>query len=336
MKLNLKTLSTIALTSFVIPSLSYSITTQTLNESLCSNILAKKRSPGFYRVHKPLTYENEGTHYFINKNKFFSLHQDGGDKNIHFPLDENTVDFFVKENSLWTLGNNLTERDLITGQIKNKYTTAPKALMKLAHATAKSFHVLEDKIYIAHGNLGLVVFDLSAREFIHTDKINTKNGRGLPSEAVSVSGESHSQLFIAMSSWHKGFDGITVYDATSKRVLHKMAYDKRRSGNVGPNAKIYHRGERVYLNNGGWIHAFSTKNILRYRKLRASWLPIAEEVETIDHHGKTKKLTKYRMIEGDLIFANGNIMGCTKYKKKEEGFNRPVTKSKTVSFKISH
>ncbi len=336
MKLNLKTLSTIALTSFVIPSLAYSITTQTLNDSLCSNILVKKRSPGFYRVHKPLTYENEGNHYFINKNKFFSLHQNGGEKNIHFILDEHTTDFFVKENSLWTLGNNLTERDLITGQIKNIYTTAPKALIKLANSRAKSFHLLEDKVYIAHGNLGLIVFDLSARKFIHTDKINTKNGGGFSSEAVSVSGESHSQLFIAMSSWHKGFDGITVYDATSKKIIHKMAYDKRRSGNVGPNTKIYQKGESVFLNNGGWIHAFSTKNILRYRKLRASWLPIAEEEETIGRHGGSEKLKKYRMIEGDLIFANNQIMGCTTYKKKAEGFNRPVTKSKAVSFQISH
>ena len=229
MKLNLKNLSKTFLTFLMVPGLAHSLTTQSLNESLCSNIVKKTSSPGFYTVHKPLTYKYEGTQYFLHKNNLFSINQSEGVKDNHFLIDEYAVDFFIKENSVWTLGHSLTERDLFTGQVINTYPTAPRKMDK--RARAKGFHNLGDKIYIAHGHLGLVTFDLSVRKFVHVDGINTKNGRGQSSEAVSVSGDSPSQLFIAMSAWNKGFEGITVYNASSKKIVHKMAYDKRRSRN---------------------------------------------------------------------------------------------------------
>ena len=135
-----------------------------------------------------------------------------------------------------------------------------------------------------------------------------------------------------MSSWHKGFEGIAVYNASSK-VSSQDGYDKRRSGNVGYDTKIYQRGESVFLNNGGWIHAFLTKNILRYRTLKAKWLPIAEDVETPDHRGKLNKLRKYRMIKGDFIFKDNQIMGCTQYMEKVDGLKKPLTKAK-VAFSL--
>ena len=334
MKVNLKTLRKLSLTLFMIPGLSHSFSTEALNDSVCSNMIKRKESSNHYIVHRPLTYKHEGNHYFLQKNKFFSLSNNGGEGTDSLSIDEYAVDFLVKENSLWTLGKNLIERDLMTGEVLNKYPTAPKEFSGMGKA--KGFHQLGDKIYIAHGYLGLVVFDLSQRKFVHTDRFNAKKHRGYPSELVSISGESPSQLFIAMSSWRKGFEGIAVYNASSKRVVHKMAYDKRRSGNVGPDTKIYQRGESVFLNNGGWIHAFLTKNILRYRTRKATWLPIAEDVETPDHHGRLNKLRKYRMIKGDFIFKDNQIMGCTQYMEKVDGLKRPLTKAKVVSFSLRY
>jgi len=334
MKLCIRNLKKIPLTFLIIPGVAYSFTTQTLSDSLCFNTVEKKNSSNLYRVHRPLNYEYEGIQYFLHKNEFFSLNQNTAEKKRRFLVDENAIDFFVQEDSLWTLGEKLIERDLVTGKVKNRYPTGPKGVEK--RTKAKGFHYLEGKVYIAHGSLGIVVFDLSDRKFNYVNSVNTKNSRGYISNAVSVSGDSPSNLFIAMSSWKKGFEGITVYDASSNRVIHNMAYDKRNSGNVGPDAKIYHKGESVFLNNGGWIHAFKTKNILRYNSLKASWLPIVEEINISSHHGAPKKLKKYRMIKGDFIFANNQILGCTVFKNKEEGFERPISKGKAVSFQLNH
>ena len=105
MKLNLKNLSKTFLTFLMVPGLAHSLTTQSLNESLCSNIVKKTSTPGFYTVHKPLTYKYEGTQYFLHKNNLFSINQSEGVKDNHFLIDEYAVDFFIKENSVYRFVN---------------------------------------------------------------------------------------------------------------------------------------------------------------------------------------------------------------------------------------
>ena len=76
---------------------------------------------------------------------------------------------------------------------------------------AKSMHLLNEKIYMAHGPAGVVVFDLNTRQIEKVIKTNFSRGYN---DAVSITGNSPRNLFVAVSGFQKGFNGILTIDGT--------------------------------------------------------------------------------------------------------------------------
>ena len=323
----LKLKKAILLSTLIAPVIGNTLSINTLNESLCSSVVTPT-SRGAYIISKPLSYENKGDYYFIQKNKMFSLSKTYSMPEELFSNTESVRDFVVEGDSVWSLSNNsLLRQDKDTGEVLETFSTLPKNFKESRASYAKGIHLLNKKIYIAHGKSGVVVFDLSTRQIEKVVKISSSRGI---SEAVSITGDSPEKIFVAVSGFQKGFNGIVTLDGQSSRILNKMSYNTKRWGIVTPNATIYQKGNRLFLNNGGWIHSFDSRIVAKSRQLNPYWHVIAEEIERPTNSGRMVTQRKYRRIVGDLIFSKDKIFGCTKFKDYSTGEMRPKTQAKAV------
>ena len=253
---------------------------------------------------KPLFFQNGQDLYAIQKRAngfyYFSNHQKGIDLYALEDKIERVSDFFVYKNSLWILSPYLlSELNLETGMILNQYPT--HIYPRERRNKARGFHRIGSRVFIASGNEGLNVFNLSTRSFEGSFALNTVQEKGR-SYAVHVTGERLSEVFVLMTgATEHGFNGVTAFNFETEKIISAAEYDERRAGVIFPYGSIYMNKGKIYINNGGWIHQISKKTIFRGKKFKPTWLAIRETHET----------PRYMMIDGDFIFEENKVLGCS-------------------------
>ncbi|MCR9203699.1 MAG: hypothetical protein NXH75_03915, partial [Halobacteriovoraceae bacterium] len=184
------------------------------------------------------------------------------------------------------------------GRELNSYRYAPNTSR---HEKPQGMDLRGEEILIAQGTMGLISFDLKSRNFSFRHRANTLNEDGRASMAVSVTWEGH-YAYLALATASQGaFTGVVVIDLLTNSIVNKAAYKQHRYGVLDIEAKIYFKKGKIYINNGGWIHSFTKKDIISKEYPRPRWQGIQR-----DHQGR--KL--YARIRGDFIFDQGQIFGC--------------------------
>lgn len=282
-----------------------------LQREHCSKLLSesgKKRPPLHYRAQKD---------YFLQNGSVFAPGHKAKLKN-----PGSIDDFLVVEDRLWTAGSKGLQEWNFEGELLAGYAYPDQ--MDRGKNRPRGFYHDRDKnlLALASGGLGLALFDLEKRKFFGRDPLNTRNGDGHSSAATDVVGDGFGTYFISMTGTSEGgFNGILVYDSNSKQILNRAEYNKYRAGVVYPLAKIYVGGNKIFLNNGGWIHAFERETLERDKKIRPRWL-------AIEYWQNGER--SFPMIEGDLVIGQRGIMGCGVYMDHE----RPVLKAQAFSTPI--
>lgn len=220
--------------------------------------------------------------------------------------------------SIWILSKSKLMEMNAAGEIMNDYLiewTGNPAWQALSMAKA------DNMIVISRGVGGLLGFDLKTREIVWTNWFAGAD-EGQPS-GLAFDG---SKLFAALAtSQENGFTGIAEINPMSGAVVKRTKYDVYRSGVIGTDTNARMHGDTFVLNNGGWLHLITKKQIEDGKAIRPRWAAhVIPASAPVNAH--------YMMLNGDFILHGEHVMGCGTYTAHEGG--NFVRKSKLFHVKL--
>lgn len=293
---------------------SWGLDRASLEAKHCTDMVWSGRSPGYFKIQDPLFFENsDGVHSLqkiIFENEPILLWRTPFTE-VKLRTDLSKVrDFIILKDQLWLVAGerlmSFSSRGRLTGDYRFQAGLRAKDY-------PHSLVAVEDKIYIAHGGLGLVSFDLTSSVFTFISSLKTyqENGRSL---AISLSyDQANSKLNILHTgNTEKAFNGFVTFDLGTNTLENEFEYSRRKDGVIDRYALIYGAGNNIYINNGGWIHQL--KRLADSRsKQRPRWLAIKE------NSGGRQSFARIR---GDFLFSENSILGCGVIAPKNRGDKR--------------
>lgn len=206
-------------------------------------------------------------------------------------------------NSAWFLQENqLLEFDLATQRMVGQYSTFPKPIPIQLTTIAREFTYHRGFIYIAHGELGVSVFDVTSRKHYIVMKAGLQPGS--LAAAVEIKG---TDLYLLQGAFHpSGFNGLSITNMSTGNSRH-VAYPDS-SGVVDPYSSGMKLSDtHLFINNGGWIHVYDLKSLASGKSPMApKWLVISENLET--ENGIREQ---FLMTEGDLLVSHREVLACS-------------------------
>ena len=170
-------------------------------------------------------------------------------------------------------------------------------------AKAISMAVANDLLLIARGSEGLTALNMVTGKIQWHNAFNTIDA-GKPI-AVAFDG-AHAQV-VFTSTRENGFNGVVTLDLESLENLYVTQYNQRRAGVIAPDAKAHWSQNNLVLNNGGWIHVITRKQIQEQKPMKPKW--VAVEV------GGNRDL-HYMMLSGDFFIEQSILYGCGKQRER--------------------
>jgi len=266
-----------------------------------------------------LSYQVEDKHYSMQK-----IAQDSylllkwSKEGIRSEVLENwshVSDFLIQDNSLWILNANSISELSLNGLDLIEEFSIPRA--DSYQLRGRGMDLYKEKIYIAQGILGVREFDLSLREFSDLYPMYTKNKNGKRSEVTDLTFDKNFMYMSLATAGPGAFTGVTSFNMETDQIDHLGAYNIPKIGVLGPYSKIYNHGERLFINNEGWVHTISIKSFNRKKKITPRWLA---------HSSEQGGETIYSLIRGDLTFNQDKILGCDQKKTIDR-----VSKKRVIS-----
>lgn len=227
------------------------------------------------------------------------------------------------KNSVWILTRDrLVEFSLTKKQIVGRYPTFPKPfeMHRTTEARGFTYNEKQNSLYIAHGELGISVFDLSRRTPIQVLKTGMQDG----SMAAAIAFWDKTP-FVLQGAYHpNGFNGLSIHIYPGEAMIVKYPLS---SGVVDPyKSTLTLADRRVFINNGGWIHTYDFKALEKKPKeLAPTWIPVEEMVPTAGG-----VIRKYLMVNGDLLVSGRNLLACSSVHYVPVGENRPIREARMI------
>lgn len=224
----------------------------------------------------------------------------------------------LHEQTLWVLsGFDLLEYSLSGEQLSRHRmpNDANQAWVGRAMALA------QDKIVIARGLAGLAAFDLNSRSFVWHTPMTEVDG-GMP---VAVAFDGRHLQVVMTNTRELGFSGVATVELGAGDVVRTTAYDQRRAGVVEPWARVRWAGNQLVLNNGGWVHVISAKQLAEGRPMKPRWV-----AQVVERDGEVNP--HYMMLSGEFYLQGKTLVGCGNYTAQENG--RFVRKGRVVEITL--
>lgn len=249
----------------------------------------------------PVTWEKDLVAYFDNNEMLLSTH--GG--TIIGSLDRPILDIVQHELSIWLLTpNDLVEMNS-AGEVLHRYSIDDANVQgRFASTMARAGNLL----VITQGYAGFTGFDMEARKFVWRNVL----GGADDGYASAVTFDGANLLIAAATSMPNGFTGIITADLSTGAVIKRTRYDVARWGVIGTDVKARMVGEKLLLNNGGWLHLITPAQLAADRSIRPRWV-----AHTIPRNGDVGP--HYMMLSGDFLLHDGQVMGCGVYTDSENG-----------------
>lgn len=235
--------------------------------------------------------DNQGSNYVIERFNGEELYR----------TSERLSDVTEFEGSIWALGEyEILELDA-DGVLRERHPIVfnPRSNEPRAY----DFSLMKGLLLVARGRGGLTAFNPSTRKIQwHTDLSEVQGSKPI---AVAFDGE-FAQV-VMTGTREGGFNGIVKVSLENGEVLIQTAYDNRRAGVISPNAKAKWFDNSLVLNNGGWIHVITAKQLAAGRAIKPRW--VAVEVGDDMH-------LHYMMLEGEFFFQGNDLYGCGAYNER--------------------
>lgn len=176
-------------------------------------------------------------------------------------------------------------------------------------------------IVVSRGAGGLLGFDLTKRDIAWTNWM-PGDDEGYPS-GLAFDGE---KIYAAVAtSMENGFTGVITLNPADGVISKRSKYDVARWGVIDTDAKARMNGDSLIINNGGWIHVITKKQIESDKAIRPRWAALV-----IPQDGPVN--AHYMQLLGDFTLMDGMVMGCGAYTTQENGAF--VRKSKLFHVKL--
>lgn len=220
--------------------------------------------------------------------------------------------------SIWILTKSQLLEMNAGGEILNEYLiewTGNPAWQALSMVKANNM------IVIGRGAGGLLGFDLTTREIAWTNWMKGDDD-GYPS---GVAFDGQNVYAATATSMENGFTGIITVNPADGTITKRSKYDVPRWGVLDTDAKAIMNGDSLILNNGGWIHVITKKQIESDKAIRPRWV-----AQMIPQDGPVN--AHYMTLLGNFVIHDGYVMGCGAYTTQDNGVF--VRKSKLFHVKL--
>jgi hypothetical protein len=220
--------------------------------------------------------------------------------------------------SIWALtGTELVELNG-AGDVLNSYK-----IEETGNPSWKSLSMVKANrmLIISRGAAGLLGFDLDKRVIAWNNWMPGDNEgypSGLAFDGVNVFGA-------VATSQERGFTGIITVNPENGIISKRTPYDVARWGVIDTDAKALMSGDSLILNNGGWIHVITKKQIESDKAIRPRWASYV-----IPQNGEVN--AHYMIIKGEFVIHGDQVMGCGVYTDRQDG--NFVRKSKLFHIKL--
>lgn len=165
---------------------------------------------------------------------------------------------------------------------------------------ARGMCAQEGVLFLARGRGGVAAFDSTTQKMKWETALNEiKN-----SMAINVVANGNKLFVIMTGTAEGGFNGVATLDAQSGKILQATPYDYRRAGVIYPETPAHMWQDKLVLNNGGWIHVLTEKDLLSSKPVRPRW---------VAHVVGEGQRQHYMMLRGDFFFENDTLVGCGVY-----------------------
>lgn len=156
------------------------------------------------------------------KGYFLSVFHNGPLKELSFQF--RPYDLKEKDGKIYILfGHEIKVLDKNNFGVINTFKTSAKKISKL-HELASELEVTEDKIYIAHGSLGLVVLKTEDGEVLHEKKFELPHSNSHISRATGIALQA-DRIYLAydnvtydFNSKKRAFEGLLISDLQLNRL----------------------------------------------------------------------------------------------------------------------
>jgi hypothetical protein len=165
---------------------------------------------------------------------------------------------------------------------------------------ARGMSAGEGVLFLARGRGGVAAFDSVTQKMKWETRLNEiKNSMAIN---VVLAGE---KLYVIMTGTaESGFNGVATLEAQTGKVLQTTPYDYRRAGVIYPETPAHLWQDKLVLNNGGWIHVLTEKELQSAKPVRPRW---------VAHVVGEGQRQHYMMLRGDFFFENDTLVGCGVY-----------------------
>ncbi len=270
-------------------------------ETVCKSALQPYPGRTGYMVSNPPQFsKNFISRGFFQESERLNIVEDFNGNEIY--QSENSIRSIVEtEESLWLL----FDYDVLNLSFKGDEIARYPFVFNPNPQTTKavSMGLANDLLLIARGSEGLTALNTRTGK-IQWHKEFSSIDAGKPI-AVAFDG-SHAQV-VFTSTRENGFNGIATLDIDTLETLHQSQYNQRRAGVISPDAKAHWSNNNLILNNGGWIHVITRKQIQDEKPFKPKWLAV-EVGGDRDLH--------YMMLTGDFFIENNKLIGCGKQRER--------------------
>ena len=175
------------------------------------------------------------------------------------------------------------------------------------NSAGMTFAQAGNKLLIAQGMGGMTAFDLSS----HSVKWHSNFSEVDGAMAVSVATDGKFGYAVMSTAREGGFTGIARFNLETGAVINKAAYNKDWGViDITPRASWYNNS--LVLNNGGWIHVLTEKQLESNKPVKPRWV-----AHVIEANGPVNQ--HYMMMTGGFFFEGNNLTGCGIYTDTDNG-----------------
>ncbi|MBY0515972.1 MAG: hypothetical protein K2P81_03615 [Bacteriovoracaceae bacterium] len=265
--------------------------TQTAHlETVCQNALVETQ-PSHFLNNPPVFSEN-----FIARRlqSRYIIETISGD--FYFEHTERINDLLEIDHDLLVLFNNYFIVLDARGRQVAKYDLP---VIPASTSISRSMALGGEKIFFTRGSAGVSAFDIKQKKFVGHYNLDI-NEKGGSAEAIVFDGENFQ--IVTATSQQDGFTGVVTM-SDSGAILGSAAYNVRKAGVVGVGARARWVGDKLLINNLGWLHVISKAQILKGKEFVPRWVAYQIQ-ETGRYH--------YMMLTGDLLVQadQKSLMAC--------------------------
>ncbi len=183
-----------------------------------------------------------------------------------FQTSDRIRDLAKTQDSLWLLRDyHLTQIDC-SGVVLATYPIVFNPNPQTAKAI--SMKLVGDTLFISRGSAGLTALNTVTGKIIWHSELSEVEG----SKPVSATFDGADLQVLMTGTREGGFNGVATVSVDGK-VIGQTAYNQRRAGVISPDAIAHWQGDKLVINNGGWIHVI-TKSQSDLNGLLSKWAMI--------------------------------------------------------------